>query len=69
MRKYKNKVFEQHMKRAFLKNKDNVFGDYLSLTISNVALAPVAKFHSFAETKFPLSSKTLNPAVFGPEVP
>ena len=34
-----------------------------------VALAPVARFHSLDDITFPASSKTVKPAVFGPEVP
>ena len=33
------------------------------------AFAPVARFHSLEEITLPESSKTLNAAVFGPEVP
>jgi hypothetical protein len=41
----------------------------LSLAITIVALASVAKFHSLEESNKPSLSNTLKAAVFGPDVP
>ena len=42
---------------------------YLSFAMTIVALAPVARFHSFDDSNMPASLNTLKAAVLGPDVP
>ena len=42
---------------------------YLSLAMTIVAFAPVARFHSLDDNNIPASLNTLKAAVFGPDVP
>ena len=66
----KIKVLNRIKKRGFINlAKTIALAFYLSFAMIKVAFAPVAKFHSLEEINRPASLKTLNAAVFGPEVP
>ena len=63
-------VLNRIKKHVFLNSTQTIsYAVYLSFAITIVALAPVAKFHSFEASSIPVSLKTLKPAVLGPEVP